>query len=278
MGWTTPKDWGAELLQSAHMDTYISNNLSFLKENIALAAPTELTIAGGVVTKTKAYHTIDTAADAATDDLDTINGGSDGDVIFLQAEHTDRTVVVKDNTGNIHTGGDIYLDDDHKLLGLMYHAATTHWHHIGCIAQLRTFMINAMEGPAIGTDWTISLLGATLVQNRAAKVFWIPLSFFKIGDQFISYKLVGDVVESANATVDCKLVRVNKADPITSSDIAGGAITQVVADGNFDVEATLTAAETIATDKQYVLQVTGTTGAGDSLTVMGAEVKVVRLL
>ena len=272
------KTWAAGKLLSTDMNEHLRDPINYLKSNIGLGAPVELTISGGAVTKTKGYHTIDTESDAATDDLDTISGGSDGDVIFLQANHTDRTIVLKNETGNIHCGADLHLENTHQVVALMYNAATTDWHCLSSYAETRTFTINAMESPLPETDWTASLLGATLAQNKSAKKFWIPLSFFKIGDQFISYKLVGDVVEATAATLDCKLVRVNKADPITSSDLAGGGITQVDADGNFDSEATLTTAETIATDKQYILEISGTTGSSDSITVMGAEVTVIRLL
>lgn len=80
----------------------------------------ELTISGGAVTKTQTYHDIDTEGDAATDDLDTINGGSEGDILIIRAEHDDRTVIVKHSTGNIELAGgvDITLDstEDHLLL------------------------------------------------------------------------------------------------------------------------------------------------------------------
>ena len=279
MGWTTPKTFAdGNTIPEADLNTHVRDNLAFLKQNIALAAPTELTISGGIVTKTKSYHIIDTAADAATDDLDTINGGSDGDIIYIQAAHADRTIVLKNETGNIHCGADIYLEELRKTVPLLYDGTNSHWHLIGNIAEIRTFTHNAMSCPLAGTDWTPSLLGVTLAAAKSAKKFWIPLSFFKIGDQLISYKLVGDATETNAVTVDCKLVRINKADPITSTDVDGGGITQVDAGGNFDSETTLTAAETIATDKQYVLEVVGTTGAGDSIVVMGAEVTVVRLL
>lgn len=279
MGWTNPKTWAdGNKIYDSELNEQVRDNLDFLKENIALEAPAELTIAVGVVTKTKAYHTIDTEGDIASDDLDTINGGNDGDIIFLQAKHDARTVIIKDGTGNIHCGGDIYLDDAHKLVELMYDATLAEWHPIGAYAMTREFAVNEFEYPLPGTDWTPSLLGSTLAQNKAGKICWIPLSCFKIGDIFVSYKLVGDAVEAAALTLDCKLVRVNKADPITSTDIVGGAIVQVDADGNFDVEATLGTPEVIATDKQYLLQITATTGAGDSFIVMGAEVKLIRLL
>ena len=85
-------------------------------------------------------------------------------------------------------------------------------------------------------------------------------------------------MEAAAITLDCKIVRVNLADPLTTTDIAGGGMTQIDADGDFDSETTLTAIETVATDKQYTLEILGTTGVGDAITVMGAEVVVRRLV
>ena len=144
-------------------------------------------------------------------------------------------------------------------------------------SNTQVFMVNAFQFPAPGTDWTPAVTGAGLAASLTTKKCWLPLNFLKINDQIVSYKLVGDVVEAAAATLDCKLVRVNKADPITTTDVTGGGIVQVDADGNFDVTATLAANETIATDKQYTLEILGTTGIGDSIIVMGAEVTVVRV-
>jgi hypothetical protein len=85
------------------------------------------------------------------------------------------------------------------------------------------------------------------------------------------------MVEVLAATLDCKLVQVNKADPITTTDLTNGAIAQVAVDGNFDSTANVDDT-TVATDKQYILEILGTTGVGDSIIVMGAEVTITRLI
>lgn len=79
---------------------------------------TELTIASGAVTATQTWHRIDTQSDASSDDLDTINGLSDGRILIFRAENTARTVVVKHGTGNIQTftGSDITLDETYKVV------------------------------------------------------------------------------------------------------------------------------------------------------------------
>lgn len=140
----------------------------------------------------------------------------------------------------------------------------------------RTFHVNAFQCPAPATDWTPELNGVGLAASLAAKKCWLPLNFLKVGDIITAYNLVGDAVETTALTLDCKLVRVNKADPLTTTDIGNGAITQVIADGNFDAVASVDD-ETVATDKQYVLEILGTTGAGDTITVIGAEITITRL-
>lgn len=94
---------------------------------IVLGSPTELTIASGVITVTSSYHTVDTEADGASDDLDTINGGSDGQILTLRAADDARTVVVKDATGNIQGPGDFSLTHRHDTVQLIYDAALTAW-------------------------------------------------------------------------------------------------------------------------------------------------------
>ena len=275
MAWPT-KTWGSTQMLSADLNTYIRDCLNSLKANIALDAATELTISGGVITKTKGYHDIDTEGDAAEDDLDTINGGAEGEVIFLRAENAARTVICKHGTGNLDLrGNDIYLTDTDQILVLIHDG--TNWIIVAPPNLVQEFLVNAFQYPDTGTDWAPSASGASLPATRAGVTCWLPLNFLKIGDQILSYKLVGDATETNAITLDCKLVSVNLADPLTTTDVAGGAIVQIVADGNFDSEAVLTAAEVIATDKQYYLEITGTTGVADAILVMGAEVKVVRL-
>lgn len=87
----------------------------------------ELTIATGAVTATGSFHTIDTESDAASDDLDTINGGTDGMFLTIMAEDGARTVVAKDGTGNLQLSGDCTLDNAQDTLTLLYVAALSAW-------------------------------------------------------------------------------------------------------------------------------------------------------
>lgn len=84
-----------------------------------------LTIATGAITVTKGYHAIDTEAAAATDDLDTINGGAEGDRVIVRAANAARTVVLKDGTGNLKLEGDCSLDNSEDTIELIHDG--TNW-------------------------------------------------------------------------------------------------------------------------------------------------------
>ncbi|KKM26335.1 hypothetical protein LCGC14_1585840, partial [marine sediment metagenome] len=71
--------------------------------NMRGGASSELTIASGAVTKTDDHHSIDTEADAANDDLDTINGGEAGDILMLLPANDARTVRIRSGVGNIYS-------------------------------------------------------------------------------------------------------------------------------------------------------------------------------
>lgn len=119
-----PNPWTDEDPLDSDTLTKIPENLDWLRDMMFAADGGELTIATGSIASTgnSTYFTVDTEADAASDDLDTISGGTEGDVIILSPASGARTVVVKDGTGNILTGGygDITLDEADKYVLLRY--------------------------------------------------------------------------------------------------------------------------------------------------------------
>ena len=62
-------------------------------------------ISVGVITATNTYQTTDTEGASATDDLNTINGGTDGEILILSGASSTRVVTVKHNIGNIRLDG-----------------------------------------------------------------------------------------------------------------------------------------------------------------------------
>jgi len=80
-----------------------TTNQLLIKANktlLNITPETELIIAAGVVTATQTRHTLDTEIDAATDNLDTMNGTIDGDIYILSLEDAGRVVTIKHGTGN----------------------------------------------------------------------------------------------------------------------------------------------------------------------------------
>lgn len=116
-------------------------------------AAAELTIATGSITTTQSLHLVDTQSDDASDDLDTIVAGTSGQLLAIRAAHTDRTVVVKHNTGNIYAGGsDISLDSDTKYLLFVYDGTLTKWVVIGgSAAAVDLTAPGAIGGTTAGT-------------------------------------------------------------------------------------------------------------------------------
>jgi hypothetical protein len=97
---------------STQVATVTSSGINLVKK-LNFGTPTELTIISGAITITRAYHTVDTESDAASDDLDTVNGGAIGDIVILTSAATARTVVLKHGTGNVRLSGGTDRSLDH---------------------------------------------------------------------------------------------------------------------------------------------------------------------
>ena len=96
---------------------------------LSLASPRELTIASGAVTADQAYHAIDTEDEYPTDDLDTISGGTDGDLLVVRSDNSERVVTLKDGTGNLQMSGDADLDTKYETALLVSNG--TDWLELG---------------------------------------------------------------------------------------------------------------------------------------------------
>jgi len=122
MAWIAPRTWVAgETVTAALMNTHLRDNLNALRDfgkvlRFTDSPATELTIASGVITVTQAFHIVDTEADAASDDLTTINGGADGYLLQLRQATGTRDVVVKHAADNIQLRGAV----DFTLLNVNY--------------------------------------------------------------------------------------------------------------------------------------------------------------
>ena len=110
---------------SSDGDEYVKRNLNVkgktksrvtAKDLIFEKGP-ELTIdeevGRGYVTITHSFHQIDTESNASSDDLDTIYGGHNGQILILKPANGNRTVVIRHDEGNIITsdGSNFSMDD-----------------------------------------------------------------------------------------------------------------------------------------------------------------------
>jgi hypothetical protein len=93
------------------------------------AASTVLTIATGSITATQNWHRVDTQSAAATDDLDTIVAGADGQKLILRISADARNVVIRHGVGNIVCGGaaNITMDLTSDLVELVYDDNIDKW-------------------------------------------------------------------------------------------------------------------------------------------------------
>lgn len=97
-----------------------------LGRSIANTTGLDLTIASGVVTIQKDYHTLKSET-GVVDDLTTINGGVDGQLLIVQA-HVTHIITLKDGIGNLDLSGDFeMIDTDDKIIILTYNATSNLW-------------------------------------------------------------------------------------------------------------------------------------------------------
>jgi len=78
---------------------YLATGAGGSQADLIFDAATELTIAGGIITATQAAHTVDTQADAGTDDLDSILGGTAEELIVIRPANGARDIVLKHAIG-----------------------------------------------------------------------------------------------------------------------------------------------------------------------------------
>ena len=99
------------------------------------------TIAAGVITATSTRITLGTEGGAATDDLNTILGGTDGDIILLATATAGNDVTLKTRVGGADNlrlvgGIDQVLNHSYDKIMLIYRLSDACWHQISPLADL----------------------------------------------------------------------------------------------------------------------------------------------
>lgn len=155
-----------------------------------ITAATELTIASGAITPIYASHTVDTEADASTDDLVTITATNfkAGDRLMLSASNGARDVVLKASGGNLLLPNDldITLDDTEKTVILRYDG--TNWNYVAGGSAVSPIIPNAVAGTTltIATGAITPIRASHLVDTESAAstddLVTITATNFKTGD------------------------------------------------------------------------------------------------
>ena len=103
--------------------------------SLAAEMHTTFTVASGAITISgsplEKFISVDTEAAAATDDLDTINGGRKGQIIIVQGPFSTgtRDVTLKSGTGNLFLDGDFRLNTTTSRIVLI-NTGNSQWHEI----------------------------------------------------------------------------------------------------------------------------------------------------
>jgi hypothetical protein len=123
----------AAIYKSAATNVQIYNNATISTVPLIYPlTPTSYTIAAGVITIENSQYprlyTIDTEGAAATDDLDTINGGFEAQIIVLADVNSARDITVKDGTGNLKLAGDFTLSNQEDTITLVKRG--TSWYEV----------------------------------------------------------------------------------------------------------------------------------------------------
>lgn len=97
---------------------------------ILSGSATALTITAGTITLTNnsSSYVLDTEGSAASDDLDTINGGQDGQIIYIRSANSSRDITLT-TAGNILPMGNSsnLINTTDIIIGLRYDSALAKW-------------------------------------------------------------------------------------------------------------------------------------------------------
>uniref|UniRef100_A0A6M3JT29 Uncharacterized protein n=1 Tax=viral metagenome TaxID=1070528 RepID=A0A6M3JT29_9ZZZZ len=230
-------------------------------------AKSELTIASGVIQIRNVYHSIDTASDGASDDLDTINGGQVGAMAVLYPAHTDRTVVLKNGTGNIVLDADISLDDSTDRVVLIYDG--TYWQLLSTVTQ-GTIIASGLTATRV----TFAGTGGLLTDDSDMTFATDTLTVTKLGATTLTGTIAGGTNTMTGMGSINGLVITADTGAITTGTWTGTVVSAVY--GGTGVANNVASTLTISGAYATTLTVTGATGVtlpttGTLATLAGTE-------
>jgi hypothetical protein len=229
-------------------------------DTLTLNDGSELTIESGAITVTHARHTVDTEADAGSDDLVTVTGLAAGEVCVITAAHTDRTIVVK-NTGGTDiscaTGADITLDDTVKAVLLMGNLAGTGVNAYALIDEVTPVSSTVFSNKTVSASANTITQGSGVIKALASGI----VSAGTDRNLVIAAEIgtADDLIEVTGLSVgESVLLVADAGDMITVKHNDAGATVKIHLHGNADIaldeqnplRLTLSATNVLAEDVQ----------------------------
>jgi hypothetical protein len=143
----------------------------FKKLNVG--TDTTLTISGDIIAVTRTRHLIDTEGASAQDNLVTINGGVEGDIIILQSVSASRVIVIK-NSGNIYPtdGAEVTLDNPYQVFSAVFDG--TKWCELSPSVALKLSTYNNLVIPEFPFAVEPALWARNRFAARAAAATIVP--------------------------------------------------------------------------------------------------------
>lgn len=234
-----------------------SGQANSLAGSLALTE-SELTIASGSVTATRSRHTLDTEANAATDDLTAIATGSvnDGTILVVSAENAARVVTLKHEAGGagqLHLASqqDIALDTVEKMV--VFIRDGTDWYEIPQNEMTRLLRVTTTGRLGIGESSPDTLIHGTIASAQVA-------TFERTSANG------GGVVTVASLTTDAKTAADGSALVFNALDNGDAAQTYARVSGGID-DATHT-----SEDGNLVLSVALNGALGERLRLAGSSI------
>lgn len=114
-------------IEAGSLQCRIDNVRGISTEYTATSDRDTLTIASGVIAAIFENHLVDTEASAATDDIDTINGGTQDQIVRFRSVSSARDATFKNGTGNIVCGADRTLSNVADEIAFRYDATAAKW-------------------------------------------------------------------------------------------------------------------------------------------------------
>lgn len=180
----TDNNIGNALTDIANWEIYYDPDNSIF-DNVTInnrlnTQPSAATISGGAVTYTGAYMVIDTEGGAATDDLDTISGGSDGDILILRSTNNARDITIKHGIGNIilkPLGQDVLLDFENDRIVLQYKQSIGNWEEVSRSVQSDFTSSKTTNGYTYLPNGLIFQWGSNVLTANTATDITLPVAY-----------------------------------------------------------------------------------------------------